>query len=173
MIDSGVVYFKEIQRFNQIWVWILVLLTCGFFWYWFIIQILLGTPFGKEPVPNLVVIIFWLIFGIGIPFLFLSMKLVTEVRLDGLYIRFFPFHFSFKKFSFEKIKKFKVLIYHPFREYGGWGIRYGKQGKAYSVKGNRGVQIEFIDGKQILIGSQRPEEFVNALEIVMGKQKEI
>jgi hypothetical protein len=39
-------------------------------------------------------------------------------------------------------------------EYGGWGIKYGKMGKAYNVSGNRGVQLEFTDGKRLLIGSQ-------------------
>ena len=173
MSDLKPIYFKEIQRFNQIWIRIPILLICGFFWYWFIIQIVLKIPFGKEPVSNVVVIIFLIIFGIGFPFLFLSTNLLIEVRSDALYIRFFPFHVSFKKFPYEKIKKFKIVTYHPLKDYGGWGIRYGKNGKAYNIRGNRGVQIEFIDGERILIGSQKPEEFVNSLEIVSGKNREI
>ena len=136
-------------------------------------QVLLRKPLGKEPVSDIIVIIFWLIFGIGFPVLFFSTKLIIEVRADALYIRFFPFHFTFERYPYERIKKFKVVTYHPIKEYGGWGIRYGKHGKAYNIRGNRGVKIEFIDGKRLLIGSQKPEEFVSSLEAVSGKEREI
>jgi len=108
MSDLKPIYFKDIQRFNQIWIWIFILLICGFFWYWFITQVLLRTPLGREPVSDAVVIIFWLIFGMGFPLLFLLTRLVIEVRADALYICFFPFHVSFKKFPYEKIKKFLI-----------------------------------------------------------------
>jgi len=36
-------------------------------------------------------------------------------------------------------------------------------GKAYNVSGNRGVQLEFTDGKCLLIGSQKPEQLDSAI----------
>jgi TATA-box binding protein (TBP) (component of TFIID and TFIIIB) len=51
-------------------------------------------------------------------------------------------------------------------EYGGWGIKYGRKGKAYNVSGNRGVQLVFKDGKQLLIGSQRAEELAEAISSI-------
>ena len=57
-----------------------------------------------------------------------------------------------------------VHTYDPIGEYGGWGIKYGKMGKAYNVSGNRGVQLEFADRKSILIGSQKPEQLDSAIE---------
>lgn len=41
------------------------------------------------------------------------------------------------------------------RDYGGWGIRYGRKGKAFNVFGSRGLQLEFTNGKRLLIGSQK------------------
>ena len=156
--------FREEQRFQQVWVWFIVLGLAALIWYSAIRQIILRRPYGTRPAPDTLLIIFWLLFGIGLPALILSARLITEVRNDGIYIRFVPFHFSFHKIAFEELKSFEVRKYNALREYGGWGIRYGPQGKAYNVGGNRGVQLELVDGKRILIGSQRPEEFLAALQ---------
>jgi hypothetical protein len=98
------------------------------------------------------------------------MKLVTEVRYDGLYVRFFPLQFHSYKISYGEIKNYEVRTYQALKEYGGYGIRYGKKGKAYNVYGNKGIQFEFLDGKCLLIGSQRPEEFMQALASVVGRK---
>jgi hypothetical protein len=156
--------FREEQRFQQVWVWFIVIGLAVLVWYSAVQQIILRRPFGSRPAPDTLMIIFCLMFGIGLPVLLLSAKLITEVRSDGIYIRFVPFHFSFHKIAFEELKSFEVRKYNALREYGGWGIRYGPQGKAYNVGGNRGVQLELVDGKRILIGSQRPEEFLEALQ---------
>ena len=45
-------------------------------------------------------------------------------------------------------------------EYGGWGIRTIslKKNIAYTISGDKGLQIELKDGKKILLGTQNPEE---------------
>ena len=48
-------------------------------------------------------------------------------------------------------------------EYGGWGVRMRRGGMAYNVSGDRGVQLELMDGKRILIGSQRAGELADAI----------
>ncbi len=96
--------------------------------------------------------------------LFFSVKFVTEVRNDGIYICYFPFHRSFHTISFKEIRRYEVRTYRPIMEYGGWGIRYGTKGKAYNVSGNRGLQLELSNGKQLLIGSQRVEELLQAIQ---------
>ena len=58
------------------------------------------------------------------------------------------------------------MTYRPIMEYGGRGIRFGRQGMAYNVGGNRGVKIKLKNGKQALVGSQKPEELQRALERV-------
>ncbi|OGL48104.1 MAG: hypothetical protein A2161_12740 [Candidatus Schekmanbacteria bacterium RBG_13_48_7] len=160
MTDSKYVIFSEIQRFDQVWIWIPIIFIAGSMWMGFIIQIILGSKLGSKPAPDIVVIIIWILIGIILPFLFFKIKLVTEVRDDGLYIKFHR-HI---KYSFNEIKTYEACTYRPIREYGGWGIRYGLKGKAYNVKGNRGVQLELTNGKRILIGSQKPEELVMAID---------
>jgi len=46
------------------------------------------------------------------------------------------------------------------------------KGKAYNVSGNRGVQLELLNGGRILIGSQKPEELVKAINLAIGNKSE-
>ena len=156
--------YREVQQFRQVWIWAIVVTIAGFVWYASVRQLLLHYPFGSRPMPDILLVIFWFIFGIGLPVLFFSVKLVTEVRNDGIYICYFPFHRSFHKISFKEIRRYEVRTYRPIMEYGGWGIRYGTKGKAYNVSGNRGLQLELSNGKQLLIGSQRVEELLQAIQ---------
>jgi len=104
---------------------------------------------------------------IGVLLLFLMLKLETEVRPDGLYVRFFPFHINFKRFGAEDLSEYYARQYKPVLEYGGWGIRYSlRKGKAYNVSGNEGVQLVFKNGKRLLIGSQRAEELEEAIRSI-------
>ncbi|MHC4396041.1 MAG: DUF6141 family protein [Planctomycetota bacterium] len=115
----------------------------------------------------IVVIICGTFVPIGIAVLFAALKLETEVRGDGLYIRFYPFHLKFKRFGVEELSEYYAREYRPILEYGGWGIRYGRKGKAYNVSGNKGVQLVFKNGKRLLIGSQREKELEDAIRSIM------
>ncbi len=67
--------------------------------------------------------------------------------------------------KFREVQRFRqkwLLI--GLREYGGWGVKYGRAGKAYNVSGNRSVQLKLSSGKGLLIGSQRPEELAQAIQ---------
>lgn len=110
-------------------------------------------------------------FGVLFPLFFHSLKLVTEVREDGLYVRFYPLHSSFRNFPFESIWNFEALTYSPIRDYGGWGIRCGPKGDAYNTSGNRGVLFELVEGnrtRRLMIGSQTPEKL--ALTVRQGME---
>ena len=120
--------------------------------------------------PILTITIAGIFVPIAIAVLFLLLKLETEVRPDGLYIRFFPAHIHFKRFGAEDLSEYYAREYKPLREYGGWGIRCSlKKGKAYNVSGNKGVQLVFKNGKRLLIGSQRAEELEEAIRSIKEK----
>lgn len=155
--------FREIQRFCQIWVWLLVFLVVGMAWYGFIQQIVFKKPFGNNPAPDSIMIVILSLFGILLPLFFYHLKLVTEVRSDGVYVMFFPLQFHSRRIAFDDIKNHKIRTYSALKEYGGYGIRFGSKGKAYNVYGDKGIQFEFRDGTLLLIGTQRPEEFASAL----------
>ena len=83
---------------------------------------------------------------------------------EELLIRFRPFHLRGRRIPLRDIAEAQARTYSPLGEYGGWGIRLGSRGMAYNAYGNRGVQIVLVDGRQILIGSQRSEELAAALQ---------
>lgn len=163
--------YREVQQFRQVWIWVIVSALSGLVWYTAVMQLLLHRPLGSSPMPVILLVIFWLIFGIGLPALFFFSRLVTEVRDDGICIRFFPFHRSSHRIAFTEVKHYEVRTYHPIREYGGHGIRYGSNGKAYNVSGDRGVQIELLNGERLLIGSQRADELWRAIQAKVGEQQ--
>ena len=90
-----------------------------------------------------------------------TMRLITEVRDDGIYVRLTPF--PFRRIPFEEISSATVRRYRPLVEYGGYGIRYGLSGMAYNADGVWGVQLVLANGKKILIGSQRSEDLAVTL----------
>jgi len=63
------------------------------------------------------------------------------------------------------IVRYRVVQYRPILDYGGWGIRAGRDGeRVLNARGDRGVRLELADGSSLLIGSQRPEELAETLE---------
>ena len=166
--DRGII-FREIQHFRQIWLWALLTSISLLIIYAMVQQLLLGKPFGSNPAPDLALVIIGIIFGLGFPIFFYFLNLTTEVRKDGLYYRFSPFHRSFRRIALEDLTSYEARTYSPVKNYGGWGIRYGQGGIAYNVSGNRGVQLELANDKRILIGSQRPEELAEAIRRALGK----
>jgi len=164
---AAIILFREVQHFRQPWLWLVVLAVSGIAIYGVVEQLILGKPFGNNPAPDALVLIIGIVFGLALPMLFYVMNLTTEVREDGLYYRLFPFHWSFKRIGGSDIGKFELITYRPLRDYGGWGIRYGFNGKAYNVSGNRGVQLQLRDGRRVLIGSQKPEDLAGALQVII------
>jgi hypothetical protein len=165
--------FHEVQKFRQTWLWIILLLFClpavAIPAYAMIRQLIIGEPWGNRPMSSTGLLVTGLLSILScamLTLLFRTLQLVTEVRRDGLFIRFYPFHRSFRQVPLERVVRHTVVTYKPLRNYGGYGIRYGLSGKAYNVSGNRGVRLEFSDGKHLLIGSQRPEELDAAITAI-------
>ncbi|WNJ19994.1 hypothetical protein [Pontibacter sp. G13] len=98
--------------------------------------------------------------------LFLSViSLRTEISKEGIAVQFFPFHLlKVKEYSWEDIELAEVIEYKPIAEYGGWGYRVGSNGLAYSVSGNKGLQLSFKNGRKLLIGTRNPVELAEAIE---------
>jgi len=171
MIGETELIYREEQKF-ALWLRWLVVLSM----VWIVplsIFSLTKTPPEQGP-PEILPIILLIVAGVFVPIaiavLFFLLKLETEVRPDGLYLRYFPFHINFKRFTTDELSEYYARKYKPIREYGGWGIRCSfRKGNAYNVSGNKGVQLVFKNGKRLLIGSQKAEDLENAIRSIMGK----
>ena len=158
------ILFSERQKFKQWWVWLILLGINGLFLFGLFKQIIDGEQFGDKPMSNV-----GLLIATGVTLLltllFLNLRLDTEIKNDGIYVRFFPFHLTFKHYNWDSLTKSFVRQYSPISEYGGWGLRLGLFGKgtAFNVSGDKGLQLEFSNHKKLLIGTNQPEELNETL----------
>ena len=158
------ILFFEKQKFKQWWIWLFLVLINALFLFAVFYQIILEKNLGNNSISNVGLVTTTCI-TVFTTVLFLSFRLETQVKNDGIYVRFFPFHLKFKRFPWEVLTKTYVRTYSPVLEYGGWGFRYGgmKKGSAFNVSGNKGLQLEFTDNKKLLIGTNQPEELERVL----------
>src|SRR3989337_227461 len=118
------ILFAEQQSFKQIWLWALMLPINGLVLFGFISQVFFGKTFGDKPGSDFELGIALMTVSLVTLFLFF-LRLETQIKKDGVYYRFFPFHRKYKKISWDRISKAYVRKYHPLAEYGGWGFRFG------------------------------------------------
>jgi len=159
--------FREVQRFTQPWLWALVLVAAGGAWFFFIFELFSSLSPDRGAGDLWITALVWVLVGLGLPALFIFCRLVVEVRGDGLYYRYHPFHRGTHRIGWDEIKTAEARTYSPIKEYGGWGIRGAwrrSKGKAYNVYGNRGLQLELVDGRRILFGSQQADELATAVK---------
>jgi hypothetical protein len=152
--------FTEKQQFRQGWLWALLIIV--------FIAVALGLigvidAYLKDDVEAWVLVVFGLgalltaaLFGF-----FMFGAMITEVREDGLAVRFQPVWG--KVISYDEIESAVAREYSPLREYGGWGYRIGPNGRAYTVSGRHGVQLTLKNDRPLLIGSQEPETLAAAI----------
>ena len=162
---ENVILFSEKQKFNQWWLWVILLVINGVTLLAVYNQLIGGQAFGDKPMSN-TGLLFTAVTHIFVTMLLLTIRLDTLIKKDGIYIRFFPFHWSFKKFPWNRIAKCYVRKYSPIIEYGGWGMKmrlFGKV-KAWNISGDKGLQLEFTNQKRLLIGTKQPEALAAALE---------
>ena len=157
-------YFKEEQFFRQKLLWIVILFFPAFSLYGIYEQVLMGNIIGDKPMSDEGVISFSILFGLGLPVLFWFMKLKLRVSEQGLHYQFFPVHFKERLITFEEIKSYKARTYSPLKEFGGWGIRFSFESKAYNVSVDKGLQIELDNGRKILFGSQDHKAMEKAMK---------
>src|SRR5699024_3719073 len=150
------VVYREVQRWHQWWVWVLVLGVAVIFWYIFIQQIFLGNIVGNRPLPDVVVVICWILFGVVPIWFFGAMKLIIEVDHDGLSFQFFPLHWQNRKLLFVDMHQIKEIPYR-LSDYGGLGIRMGRSGQiTYNMSGKSAIEIT-LSGQTIVIGTKESE----------------
>ncbi len=149
--------FKETQKFDQWWMKLIYIGMVAMLLYslytWYIAHEAVGNVGAKDTTGQLIMMACIL----PVLVLFYVFKLRTEIDEIGVHYQFLPFHFSKQTLRWAEIEKCYVRTYSPIREYGGWGFRasISGKGKAYNVKGSKGIQIKLKSGSEILIGTQR------------------
>ena len=157
MLKSEIV-FEERQCFAQRSV-------RNFFWVlacFFIISIFIRLLLRKTDDGVIGVFITGFIISIILS-IFLSNCLITQITVDGIYVRFPPFMPSEQKYLWKDIREVYVIKYKPITQYGGWGMRIGPYGKAFNISGTTGLQVIFHDNSRLLIGTNQPQKLIAVL----------
>jgi hypothetical protein len=93
---------------------------------------------------------------------FSRLKLVTEVRDDGLFI-YFVWLWPQRTIRWDQIRSVETRTYRPIKDFGGWGVRWTARGIVYHARGNRGARLVLASGERVLIGSQRADDLAHAI----------
>lgn len=158
--------FTEVQRFTQIWMWVVI-----FFSDLFALGIGRLAAYDPKTSPtDRIVVICLVSFVAALPIvLMLVMKMQVDVRSDSIALKFSPFHITPRIFELSTIASAEAVTYRPMIDYGGWGLRKNRQGDyIYNVRGDRGVLLTFKDGKKLTIGSQRPDDLAREISQRLG-----
>ena len=166
--------FNEVQRFKVWWAWLGVLALNVLFIFAIVQQVIFGKAFGLKPAPDYVLILIEAVVLLLLIFL-LSIKLKTSITDSGICYRFYPFQFKETMIEWHQLRDAYMREYNSFHEYGGWGIRFGtaKAGRAIntSASSNTGLQLQFNDGKLLLIGTRKPDEIKMIIESIIASGK--
>src|SRR5436305_222982 len=133
------VAFEEEQRFRHPIFWAIILLIPTGITALSVYTLVLGPGIRRMRFESTLAVLAGMLLSIAVPLLLWSMKLVTRLTPDTLYLRFFPLWT--KRIRIADIASCESRTYSPLKEYGGWGVRYTAKGWAYNVSGNRGVQL--------------------------------
>jgi len=154
------ILFEEQQGLRQSWLrYLLPLLVI------IAVTICIVQAYTREESLRDIVIAITILF-IATIFIF-SIRLETQIKTDGIYVRFSPFHPKPRHYSWDMIDIVYIRKYNSLREYGGWGIRTDllmRKNWAFNISGSTGIQLVLKDGSLLLIGTQKPLEAAAALK---------
>jgi hypothetical protein len=76
-------------------------------------------------------------------------KLEWKFTVSEFRYRFFPFIIKERIIPYSDIQTMSVMKINPLFEFGGWGLRRGKLGKAYTTDGNLIIHMELKSGQKL------------------------
>lgn len=167
------VVYREVQQLRQVWLWVVVLIAAALMWYAAARQLLLGIPFGSGAISDQNMTLCWLIFGVVIPALGLSIRLVTEVRDDGVYVRFFPLQFRPTRIAFTEIKGCKLRARRRPLGRGSRGARRTARNGARSEPDHDAIELQLRGGEPVVIGSLQPQELHKAIQAQIRRARHL
>jgi len=90
--------------------------------------------------------------------------LQTFVTADAVKIRFGLLRLRILNIKMADITTIGIRKFSPIKDFGGYGMRYGKGMKAYFLGGSFGVTLTLVNGKKYLIGSYQPEKLAAVIQ---------
>lgn len=95
----------------------------------------------------------------------------TRVDRAGVSVRYGLTGIRVVRIPLDNIASAEVRSFSPLREFGGYGIRRNRTTWGYFLRGDRGVGITTVSGRDILIGSDHPERLAAAVQAMSGCER--
>lgn len=74
-----------------------------------------------------------------------------------------------KRIPYADVVRIESVKYNPLGEFGGWGVRWGKDGKkAWTARGDHAVVLHLRDGTRLYVGSDTPGRLEERIRAVAG-----
>lgn len=150
--------FVEVQRFRQVWLWLLILGLNAIFIY-----ILYTNFIVLKEIETIAygILAIYIIFPLPLTLLFLFIKLESEYTEESLKFRWWPLDRSFYEYKWSELQKIEMK---EIRSFSG-GIRYSPTlGYIHRVKGKHGIFIVPFHGEGIFVGTQQPDQVLSVLK---------
>ena len=99
--------------------------------------------------------------------------LLLRTRVEGrtVYVALGWVPVLWRRIPLDEVLECRAVTYHPIRDAGGWGLRFGRfEGQPcrfWNARGNEGVLI-VTPQRRYIIGTQRPEDLLTAIRTVSG-----
>ena len=124
--------------------------------------VLLGVGANASPADQKIMAAVWFGLGVVFPAAFLSWRLTTEVTGDLLRARFVGL--PGWRIPLDRVAHAERVRVDAMRDFGGWGWRYRRAfGQVFNVWGDHAVRVTLTDGRIRTLGTQRPDELLNAV----------
>ena len=116
--------------------------------------------FTQDPEAQWTIIIPILVF-----LLLYFIKLEWKFTESDFRYRFFPFIIKEKIIPYSNIQTMSVMKINPLFEFGGWGLRRGKLGKAYTTDGNLIIHMELKSGQKLNFTVKNKSEVERVIQL--------
>lgn len=153
--------FHEEQKFREGRVWTVLATVPVIFLLLVVWQVVLGHRWGRHSMSNASVV-GWTIFLWLIYWRLINVKLVTDVWPDKLSISMRGL-WRLRNVPWTEITGAEVVRFDAAKDFGGYGIRFTRKGKAYIAGGDQGLRLRLTRGGTLVVGSQRVTELANII----------
>jgi len=157
--ELGQTYYKQTERLREPWVWAIVAGSSVV-----VLASAVATWGGDGSIVGTLIL---LATALAIPLFVWSMHLTVTVDEKEVVAHLWPF--ARRRFALEQITSAQARSYHPVKEFGGWGLRRSRAGvRAYTITGDRGVELMLVDGRRVMLGADRATDLQLAIESAKG-----
>jgi hypothetical protein len=103
---------------------------------------------------------------LAVAFALLNGGMRAVVNRENIKVRLGLVGWRVLKIQNSEIIAVEIMEFSPLKDFGGYGIRFGKGMFAFFLKGPRGVKVTLKNGMKYLIGTDHPEQMEAVIKAV-------